>query len=506
MAELIYYTNGWFLEKQDILTQEGDLVKNRTKYIVAAGIVLIAAIILGTAFIYYENSRWKDSKLENAEYEGVYCAMDSTPFFSEEEFLDYRGLNIVISEKHLESFKHIGEMLDIVYTNNPGVNTVYMEVNPVTLWKDASALGDKWAEYMEKYLLETIRQQSGTTFEFLLANPQISYWTEADEKQVEEFLQAYQTFVNTVDAFDNVLVFYVGAEQWLNDNEDNYADIFQLNSRVEKNIFLSAFCDRRFLVDSSVMADKLSGLKEQIERSRNSEKEYPDYGEYSFVFLGDSIIGNDMSTCSIPGVVGALTDASVYNCGKSGAAATSDAEAELSMLDLVNALTEGNTDKILEEDLLENIERFLQDDHAEDRLCFFINFGLNDYYIGYPLDNPEEPYDEYTYAGALRSGIKQLKEAYPGAEVVVMVPTYIIFYNEGMDVMSARGGQLARYREIAEAVAEEMQVHCKNNYVDMQMDSSNQEEYLADGCHLNEWGRYYLGEQIVRFLEEILAE
>ena len=68
--------------------------------------------------------------------------------------------------------------------------------------------------------------------------------------------------------------------------------------------------------------------------------------------------------------------------------------------------------------------------------------------------------------------------------------------------MSDEGRPLEEYRRAAENVSREMKVFCKNNYEDMGVNLSNAGEYLLDGCHLNDWGKFFMGEQIISFLEE----
>ena len=202
--------------------------------------------------------------------------------------------------------------------------------------------------------------------------------------------------------------------------------------------------------------------------------------------MGDSIIGIDMSTRSIPGVVGALSGAKVYNCGKNGASAALVGKETVSLSEMVALLKGNNNGKITD----------------EEKLCIFLNFGLNDYFLGYPIENPEDAYDVSTYTGALRSGIKQLKELYPKAQIVILIPTYIYTYNEG-DVLQGESGQvLNAYRDAAKLVAEEMEIYYKDNYGDMPVNASNYKKYLSDECHLNEMGRFLFGKQLVFYLEE----
>lgn len=464
--------------------------------------VLALATILCISLIGGRNSKFKDPFFENKEFEAVFCSMDYLPLFSEEDFLTYRGLQVVKYPNHLESFRDVGDTLESIFAYNPKVNTIYLELNPGVLWEETVAEGENWSECMEKYLLKTIKKQKHTVFEILLPNPGMDFWLKTDENQREGYFQTYVEFVQKLADNENVLLFYAGAEPWLIRNKDNYTDTFQLNPRLEKHIYISAFCDRIFLVNENMMEDKIRELKEQIADAENTTTGYPNFESWHFVFLGDSIIGLDKGTTSVPGVVSALTGATTYNCGKGGAAAAWNEDAEICFLDLVDAIIEENTSKISEEELLHNVEAFLNADYEADKLCFLINFGLNDYFNGFPVENPHNPMDQESYVGALKIGVERLKTAWPEAEIVIMPPTYITRFNEGTDIMSDEGRPLEEYRKAAENVSGEMKVFCKNNYEDMGVNLSNAGEYLLDGCHLNDWGKFFLGEQIISFLDE----
>lgn len=445
-----------------------------------------------------------DERLKSGTYEGVFLTMNRLPDFSEEDFKTYRGLDIVIAGNTLTSFSDIKSTLDIVLGANPEVGTVYLELDPVSLWKEAGEKEKKWNTLVQENLLDVMSSCPGTTFEILLAYPEIAYWEMLEESSLDGYLETYQKMADAVEVLENVLVFYVGAEQWLNSNPENYEDAFKLNASVERNIFLSTLCDRKYLVNSEGISAKLDELKTLILEHGEKAASYPRLEEWSLVFVGDSIIGYDMGSSSIPGAVGALSGATVYNCGKNGATAACMEEGVLSLAEVVQALQGQIPDRVTEPSQRENLEAFLSEATDKEKLCFLINFGLNDYFLGLPLENAEDPYDINTYAGALRTGVRTLQETYPQADFVIMIPTYTTLYQEGTEIMSTQGAVLTEYRETARKVAEELEILCKDNYADLPIDMNNHTQYLLDGCHPNEGCRFLIGEQIIYFLGENL--
>ncbi len=475
-------------------------------------VICIAVIIVGLCVTWGRKNigqrestldKWVEPGFSTGEFDGVFCMMDGTSYFSEEDFLTYRGLQVKKSDKVMEGFAHINDMLDAVFEANPEVNTIYMQINPMQLWEEVED-EEKWNQYLEQYFQEEMLARKETTFEILLSYPQITYCAEMQSEELETFFEVYQSFVSIFEGMENVFVYYLGAEQWLNSNPDNYENMWKLNEAVEKHIFLSVFCDRKYVTNVALMEEKVRDLKEQIEEYKTTE--YPNMEEYCVVFLGDSIIANDRSTCSVPGVVTALTKATTINCAKSGSAATYDINAKLSFLDVVEALVSGNVQNVEDEEIAQGITLFGEINKNEKKLCIVLNYGLNDYFIGYPIAREENPNDICTYTGALRTGVERLQKEFPQAEVILMIPTYTALYDEGTQVMSEQGAVLADYRGAVKRVAEELGIVYKDNFNDIPMNSANEVEYLSDGCHLNDWGKYVMGTQLVRFLEDRIVE
>ncbi len=134
------------------------------------------------------------------------------------------------------------------------------------------------------------------------------------------------------------------------------------------------------------------------------------------------------------------------------------------------------------------------------RLCFVVNYGLNDYFNGSPVENAGEPLDISTYAGALRSGVRKLRAAYPEAVIILAAPNYVEYFTQGQEKQGAEGGCLTDYVDAAERVAREESVIFMNNYYDLGIDSSNSRFYLADGCHPGDNGRFMYAQALIRLI------
>ena len=62
---------------------------------------------------------------------------------------------------------------------------------------------------------------------------------------------------------------------------------------------------------------------------------------------------------------------------------------------------------------------------------------------------------------------------------------------------------MQEYVNAAMEIAQEYQIFGLNLYTDMQIDSVNHPSLLVDGCHLNEQGRFNLGQLLGAILNRI---
>lgn len=133
-------------------------------------------------------------------------------------------------------------------------------------------------------------------------------------------------------------------------------------------------------------------------------------------------------------------------------------------------------------------------------------YGVNDYHAGVPLDNTEDPYDEYTFGGALRRGLSLWKETCPDTRIILLTATYswYIVPGETCEDKDEGGGILEDYVNKEIQVAEEMGVEIVDLYHDL-YPHENWEDwklYTRDGLHPNDAGRQLLAERIAAYLDQ----
>ena len=132
--------------------------------------------------------------------------------------------------------------------------------------------------------------------------------------------------------------------------------------------------------------------------------------------------------------------------------------------------------------------------------CIVCGNGTNDYFTGQPVSNPDNPYDPYTFSGALRTGIQNLQSTYPDATILLLTPPFSSYFTNGTELNSDVGDVLTEYVDAVVQVATDMHVDCINNYTGLAINEDNHTEYLSDGVHLNETGRFIAATHIIEFL------
>lgn len=242
--------------------------------------------------------------------------------------------------------------------------------------------------------------------------------------------------------------------------------------------------------------------------------------EVQMVAFGDSVLGLFRGEDGITAQVGNLLDKSFYCAGFGGTC--------VSRLDRENRLDYGKdslslaalTKAVLMDDFGPQQTVFLKEastDYFEEtvdgleRIDFdavefvMIEHGLNDFYAGVPLRNEEDPMDEYTFAGALRSSLESLRKVNPDMRIVLVTPTYTWMLSGPYTCEEFDAG----YGNQEAYVAEELKIAAEYDVevIDVFHNFFPHEEwddwkrYTMDGLHPNEAGRRLIAEKITDYLD-----
>ena len=133
-----------------------------------------------------------------------------------------------------------------------------------------------------------------------------------------------------------------------------------------------------------------------------------------------------------------------------------------------------------------------------------IQQGLNDYHAGSPLEDPENPYDEHTFIGAVRAAVRSFRKVNPEVRIVIITPTYTWYTLRGETCEEADngGGILEDYVNAELRLAQELDLEVIDLYHDFYPHEQWEDWKLCsrDGLHPNETGLEMIIERIAEGL------
>lgn len=447
-----------------------------------------------------QNRKAELERIASESYDSVFLSMFPIENYEAADFTHYRAITPYMSSYCIQDAGELKEFLDTVLTSGNEVSHIYVGVDPYKIWANSRKKLTPYSDSLD-LIMDYTAAFTEINFEFLLAYPSLEEWLGAPEGRLEQALDSYRFMVAYFNGNENVSFYYFGDQEWLIANPHNYAAGCNTNKEVSRTIMLNLNKNEKYWISAENMEAHFSALTGIVESRLANPPRYPDYSGKTFVFLGDSIMEYLPGSLSISGVVGSLTGADTYNCGYGGGNAALLPDQQISFPGIVDSLLTGDLSMIpADKAAYTGITDFRSKGNSSDSLCFFINFGLNDYFNGCPLSS-NDPYDITTYTGALRTGVVKLKEAYPNASIVLLAPSFTIYFNNGTEKKSSVGGVLTDYVEAVVSLAEELDVKCINHYEELGINEENYLQYLSDGCHPNEAGGFYIGNHMIDRLE-----
>lgn len=237
------------------------------------------------------------------------------------------------------------------------------------------------------------------------------------------------------------------------------------------------------------------------------------------VAFGDSVFTDIGDMTAIPDRLAGLLDKSVYNASMGGTCAArleterrqDCAKGSLSLTGLAKAVRSADFGVQQSGRFRDsNTERFpaiidgLEEVDFTQVEIVLIEKGLNDYHGGAPIENPEDPYDEYTFLGALRSAVADLRQVNPDVRILFITPTYAWYTLQELtcEEIDNGGGFLEDYVNAELGLAEELGVEAVDLYHDFFPHETWEDwkQSMMDGLHPNEAGRDQIAQRIADVL------
>ncbi|MBR1853005.1 MAG: SGNH/GDSL hydrolase family protein [Lachnospiraceae bacterium] len=440
-------------------------------------------------------------RIATEDYTAVFFSNYPIEHFTEEDFAYYRAIYPINASYCIPDLKTMNEYFSKVTEAGHEINTVYLGIRPDLITADN--------------LLELISAWDNCQYQVIIAYPSLAYWKSLSEGKFMTVMSDYRNFITTLlPLYENnewlqehLAIYFYGSKEWLVANPANYESDFGVNKDISHTISMYSDASHGYQLTLENYETELDTFETLVTECRASRADqtpkYPDLSNWDVTFFGDSIMAfSGSNSDSISGVFSGLTHAHTYNCAQGGATATvidgtfygasevieKFLTQDLSNLEETSQMYEGMTDYFA---------------HADDKQqkCFVLDFGMNDFFVGAPVDNPTNPYDVYTYAGSLRTAIDNLLSTYPDATILLVAPNFTTYFENGTAPQSAEGGALTDYIAAMEQIATEKNLMFYNSYTELGIDESNHLNYLVDGCHPNEAARFNTGRGLTKLFD-----
>lgn len=420
--------------------------------------------------------------LDKDGYAGALYTNYDLTYFTEEEFLSYRGLKIYTE---YDDFTGLTDMVNTIKNDinkNRSLKQSYIALHPVAGEDELDAL------------IQVVKKEKDVTFEILLSAPSLSYLSLQTQDWRDAYFDAAAYLLEGLKECQNVYVYYVGNQEWLILNPANYETEMGFHEVIAEKMLCATFCDRLYQVSADTFGEKKEETIKLLANYEGGGYIYPDLSEYQLVFLGDSIMGNYKGSFSIPGMVAGLTGAESFNCGEGGVCAAQTTGSDWSAYRMAVGLTEESKRLVSEKgQYSEGAKHFTDAFDKSKKTVIFVEYGINDYLQQIPVGSAAYPEEGTEYYGALHMTIERLQQDYPFAEICILTPTFVL-------EDAAEGISIDDYARTAGAVADDLNV----SHIDMNMCLGIAKEeygsYLEDECHLNEKGRLAYANVLIQYL------
>lgn len=460
-------------------------------------ISVLCLILIAFAFFFapaFQDRRVRSLSMQSIQesagtYDSYFLSMFPITEFHEEDFRTYEALSLMKLSYTIPDYDTLKAFFVTLQGNAP-IKKIYLGLDPAKLSGEQAT--------------ELIAMLPDTVFSIFLYPRSLDQWKEIQES--DSLLSAYHDLTVTLISLPLVKVYPFFAQEWVIANPDNYLTSNELKDDIDLRIYLYSLfanesrdcCIRE--EDAEILFDQFHEL---IVAAKEGAVFFPDLSSRKIVFLGDSVIGNFTDRRSIPAYLHDLAGAATYNCGWGGATATDTGLCCLHPV--LDALISGNL-----QELPTDVQAYtgLSQLYAAETpsslnspdTVFVLHYGINDYYLGLPLET-SDPLDTNSFAGAMRNGITRLKQAFPQASIVIILPNHIFTFENGTEVLSDHGMVYEDYIDTLSQIALDYNLPVLDAYHQI-INGEKTYVHVDDNTHPNDYGRF----QIAYALMHVIAE
>lgn len=418
-------------------------------------------------------------------YDTVFISMFPIDSYAESDFNLFRGMTVLKTDNLLPDFSGFERYFRHITESENPVSTAYLGICP--------------EKVSVEELASLTQDYPSITFEFILAAPSAEYWKKLSSEEYIQTLNAYEIFLTDASHFTGGRFYFYAAEEWLITNPALYLNDLLVSEDAAKFISTNSDYFHPYLLTADNVSSRIASLEQLTDTLRSCPPVYPNLEDTAIVFFGDSIIGNYTGDLSVPGMIHGLTGATVYNCGYSGNSASVNSDDPISLPGIVDAFFSQDISRIpADQQVYQGFLSYFDVPPApEQKTCFVINYGLNDYFKGYPISS-DDPFDTTTYTGAIRTAVARIKEKSANSQIILCTPTFTGYALNESD--NPTDIHLQNYVDAVISLGVELEVDVVDNYNTLGIDAQNYTEYLPDLVHPTEEGRFMIAGHIIEII------
>lgn len=389
-----------------------------------------------------------------------------TVFYSNEGIRDYQSILGSISDPH-------------------NLRSVYVEVDPATFNESDYKV---FTSYMDAH--------PNISFVFCLPFHSNFYWeSQVKDKIFMQTVSNFNKFSDTMLDYPQASVLFPDSDYWMLASKAVFTEEEHYSYEMAYSIAMKII-NYRYKVTKDNVNSVFTNFAASI--TFRMTQHYANLTGKNIAIFGDSINGNFDPAFSIPTYIESMTGANVHNYSIGGATAYSnpgDENYNICMYEQITAVLTKDFSRLDTScKYFSSYENSSQDMNYD---IIILEYGLNDYFSNYDIDNPDNRYSDTTLKGGYRKSIELLQKRYPNAKIYIVLPSHITFFENGT-VQTNNNGTLEDYVNAIRSVAREYNLSVIDCYKVSDWDEAELELYSLDGVHPNEAGRYELAKRYVR--------
>ena len=383
----------------------------------------------------------------DAAYEAYFLSMYDISSYSD-EILDYMlGTDTYVFTKYTSSkpSEKYFDIFNALILKSNETKLVLWGIDPMII-AELTESDSAFKTYVEQHLTRNIQNHPEISFRVFFPPHSLSYYSKYSEEEINNITEYYSFVVDALKDFPNVIWDFPGDIEWIYNNPYIYEGETETIKSDNVPTFIGHLLSGTFVSTSPEVIDKAKKLQEKVCEYNPVDDITSDLSNINVVIFGDSIFDYIHNDTSIQNVFSNFSGADMLCyaiCGTAAGASPDGAAKPFGgQFESVSSLKK-DIDSI---------------SSVDDKLIFIIEFGINDYMQGTPIDNINNPTDIFTYKGAMRYYISLLRDNWPNSEILLLSPGYIYICDDGNSRILGNSPILSDYRKASAELAKELDI------------------------------------------------